>query len=342
MPERLGFAVVGAGTMGKRHARVYQELRDVDLVAVVDSDESRAKELAGHLGGVEWHTDYRALLEDARIAGITVATPDHLHRNPVIECLEAGKHVLVEKPLATTLEECDAILRTERESGKVLMVNYNHRWAPPYAVAKQAIQDESKGKPVMAYARKNDTIYVPTEMLSWSAGTSPASFLSSHDIDLVRWFFGREVRTVYARGIRRILKEKGIDTFDAIQAMVEFDGGAIATFESSWIYPNTYPTLTDSFIELILEKGSIHVDRKAEMVEVSDEKAYQYPTLSISCEIGGRIEGAFKYAIEHFIDCIREERQPDVSGADGRAVAEIVEAIHRSIRTNQVIHLPLT
>lgn len=336
-----GFAVIGTGIMGEKHARVYAESPHTHLVAVADLNERRARSVAERYGNVRAVTDYRTLFEDPAIVGVSVATPDHLHVRPVVDALEAGRHVLVEKPLATTPADCNAIIDAARRSGSKIMVNYSHRWAPPYVAAKRAVEDGTRGRPIMAYARKNDTIYVPTEMLQWAEGTTPASFLSSHDIDLVRWYFRSEARRVYAHGVKRVLKARGIDTYDAIQALVEFDGGSMATFESSWIYPNTFPTTTDSFVELVLEQGSIHIDRKAEMVEVSNPESFHYPTLSIACEIDGRLEGAFKYSIEHFVRCVAEDKEPQITAQDGRAVAEIVEAIHRSIKQQQPIHLPL-
>ncbi len=341
MPAQIGMAVIGAGIMGKLHARVYNQLPQCRLVAVADLNGERARSLAAELGGVDWYEDYAAMLADERIQAVSVATPDHLHRQPVIDCLQAGRHVLVEKPLATSLADCDAMMAAERATGKRLMVNYTHRWAPPYAVAKQRLTQGAMGQPVMAYARKNDTIYVPTEMCPWLAQSSSADFLSSHDIDLVRWYFGLEAESVYARGVKRVLKARGIDIYDAIQALVTFRGGAIATFESSWIYPNTFPTATDSFIELVMEAGVIHLDRKQEIVDACDAGAYTFPKVSINYEIDGRIEGAFRCCLEHFARCIQEDRPPLVSSTDGRKVAEIVTAIHLSLESGGIVPLPL-
>ncbi|HHW09812.1 MAG TPA: Gfo/Idh/MocA family oxidoreductase [Firmicutes bacterium] len=338
---KLGAAVIGAGNMGKMHARIYKELYQAELIAVADINEERARELATAMGGVDYYKDYTEMLKDERIEVISVTTPDHLHEEPVTACLEAGRHVLVEKPLATSLEACDRMLAAEKKAGKILMVNFNHRWAPPYAATKNQLRQGKQGRPVMAYARKNDTIWVPTGMCPWLQHSSSADFLSSHDIDLVRWFFELEVKSVYACGVKRVLKGMGYDTYDAIQALVRFDGDAIATFESAWIYPDTYPTLTDSFIELVMERGVIHIDRQREMVDAVDNEKHYYPKSNLSCEIEGRLQGAFKYCIEHFLHCAETGAMPMTSAADARKTAEVVAAIHRSLETGQVVELPL-
>ena len=340
--SEIRIGVIGVGTMGRMHAEVYRALPQTKLVALADSNLERAKEIAALADDhVRCYDNYEKLLRDPEVDAVSIALPDSAHKEPVTAALQAGKHVLVEKPLATTLADCDRMLEVAKSSGKILMVNYTHRWAPPYAKAKELMASGKLGGPIMAYARKSDVIKVVTELWPWLAESTPPAFLSSHDIDLVRWFFESEAKSVYARGVKRVLKGKGIDTLDVAQALVEFENGAIATFESGWIYPDTFPTYTDSYIELVAERGVIHLDRKQEIVEVADEDAYTFPKISISCRIDGRLEGAFKWCLEHFIQCIKENKEPFTSARNARQVAEIVEAIHRSIESGQPVSLPL-
>src|SRR5690606_5121549 len=113
-----------------------------------------------------------------------------LHRDICAAAAEAGKHFMVEKPLTTSLAEADELIERVTRSGVKAMTCFNHRWIPAYARAYQEIEAGNIGRPVLAYARKNDRIYVPTEMLSWAGSTTPAWFLSCHDVDLVTWFMG--------------------------------------------------------------------------------------------------------------------------------------------------------
>ncbi|HHY46954.1 MAG TPA: Gfo/Idh/MocA family oxidoreductase [Firmicutes bacterium] len=338
--EEVRVGVIGAGVMGQLHARAAAESNRERLVAVVDLDEARAREVAGRYGA-EAYSDYMRLLDRGDVDVVCVATPDSMHSEPVKACLAAGKHVLVEKPLATTLEDSRAILDAERASGKILMVNYTHRWAAPYAKAREMIEQGALGKPIMIYARKNDTIDIPLKSIKWSSETSPAKFLSSHDLDLALWYFESRITEVYARGVKRLLKARGLDVYDAIQALVKFENGAIGTFESAWIYPNTFPNPTDSYIQLVGEKGVITLDRRQEIVEAATEDAYTYPKVTIVSIIDGKLRGAFKDAHEHFIDCVLTGKKPLTSGELGHHVAEVTVAIHKSIELGRSISLPL-
>ena len=340
--NRVKVAVIGAGLMGSLHARATAESDRETLVAIADLDQSRAKRLAEQYGASAYYADYKEMLKRENIDAICIATPDSAHAEPVLDCLAANKHVLVEKPLATTLEDSLAILEAEQKSSALLMVNYSHRWAAPYAMAKDMIASGELGKPIMLYARKNDTISVPLNMLRWAEETSPVKFLSSHDIDLAIHFFESEVAEVYAHGAKTVLAQKGLDVYDAVQALVKFRNGAFGTFESAWIYPNTYPNPTDSYIQLVGEKGVVTLDRRTEMIEAATEGAFTYPKISITAIVGGKLTGAFKYAHDHFIDCVLTGKKPDVTAASGHHVTEVTIAIHRSIETGRPVSLPLT
>lgn len=336
--DKIGFGIIGAGIMGEKHARVFSELPYSRVVAVADLDEKKAKRVAVKYGGRNY-SDYKKLLEDPHIRAVCVATPDFLHFEPVIAALDAGKDVLVEKPLATSLSEARKIVEKAKDSKSKLMVNYTHRWAAPYANAMLSIKNGDIGEAIMAYARKNDTLWVPTEMMNWADKTSPADYLSTHDIDLVRWFFKSEIKLVYAQGVSKVLKKRKINTEDAIQAAVKFENGAIATFESAWIYPDSFPTPTDSFIELVGTEGVIHIDRKKESVEISSKDKYSFPKISLESEIDGSLQGGFRLCLEYFLKSILEDRSPEPSAEDGLKIVEIVEAIHQSLEKEKPITL---
>jgi predicted dehydrogenase len=192
---------------------------------------------------------------------------------------------------------------------------------------------------VLAYARKNDTIEVPTEMLSWAAETTPSWFLSSHDIDLVCWYFQSQPTEVYATEVRKVLRARGIDTPDAIQAQVRFADGSVATFEACWTYPNTFPTMTDSFVELILTRGVIHLDRKREQIEIAGEQRFEYPRNLLVNRVGGRPSGSTYAAVTHFVDAVLDGHDPLVSLESSVRVTQILEAIHRSCTEGVAIRI---
>ncbi len=338
MKDRVTIGIVGAGIMGSQHARIYSELEHAKLLAVADVDQKKAEAAAGRHGARAF-ADYRRMLELAEIDAIHIATPDHLHVRPVLDALQAGKHVLVEKPLATTVEDALAIVEASKRAGRHVMVNYTHRWAAPYAHARAVIASGEIGKPLMVYARKDDAIWAATEMMGWTASTSSASYLSTHDIDLVLWWLDTDVESVYALGVKEVLKARGIDTEDAIQALVRFSSGAIGTFESCWVLPNTMPTVTDSFIEIVGEKGSIHVDRIHEGVKVATQDKYEFPKVSLTLEIDGRVRGGIAFCLEQFVDALRNGRKPEPGAEHGLKIVRISAAIQRSIRQGQPVRV---
>jgi len=124
-----------------------------------------------------------------------------------------------------------------------------------------------------------------------------------------------------------------------IQAQVKFASGAFVTFESGWIYPNTFPSTVDSFMEVIGTKGHVHLDRKRESIEVSSEKKFSYPKVFLNYEIFGRMRGAFPSCLEDFLYAILNDTTPVVTGFAGRQVTATLEAIHQSLETGQSVHI---
>ena len=192
------------------------------------------------------------------------------------------------------------------------------------------------------YARKNDTIAVPTQLISWAKNTSCVHFLSTHDIDMIRWFLGEPDATeVYAASSIELLHSKGIPTPDAVQAIVKFSNGTVATFESGWIYPPSYPTLAESYLHIVGDKGIIQIDRREENITVANQEGVFYPRTCLSGTIDGRLEGSMRWALEHFISSILENHRPLTSAESAIKVVEIAEAIHLSIKEKRNILLPL-
>lgn len=335
--RKVRVGIIGAGIMGHSHAAVLADYPASEVVAVASRSKESAEKLAGSCGAALVYTDHQTLLANSEIDMVTIATPDHLHADAIIDTAQAGKHLLVEKPFTTSVADADRALTVVRQAGVKAMTLFSHRWVPAYAQTKIRIEAGDLGQPLLAYTRKNDRIYVPTQMLGWAGDTTPAWFLSSHDIDLVCWYFDEPAEEVYATAVSKVLKARGIDTPDAIQAQVRFQSGAVATFEACWTYPDTFPTMTDSFVEVIGTSGVIHLDRKTEQIELATESVYQYPRNLLRMEIHGRQAGAVPNAIQHMVDCVREDREPIVTLESSRQVTAILEAIHQSIETRQTV-----
>jgi len=338
MKDQVSIGIIGAGIMGQKHARIYTEMESARVVGIADIDGSKAEELAGRYKVPRAFDSYSQLLEMDELEAVHVATPDFAHKEPVKDALAAGKHVLVEKPLATTVADAKEIVELSRQTGKHVMVNYTHRWAAPYAQTKNVVAAGKLGDPVMVYAKKDDTLWASTEMMSWTARTSSASYLSTHDLDLVLWWLDTDVEHVYALGVKNVLQKRGIDTEDAIQALVRFTNGAVGTFESCWVLPKSMPVTTDSYIEVIGTEGAIHIDRLHEGLKVATKDDYTFPKLSLGCEIFGRMQGGMQMCLEHFVDAVRGGEKPQPDAEHGLKIVKVSVAIQKSIATGGVVY----
>jgi predicted dehydrogenase len=337
---KLRIGVIGLGIMGEQYVRIYQRYPLTEVVAVAARTQEKASVIAAKYGVANACASWKDLLARNDVDAVCIATPDGQHYEPASAAMQAGKHVLIEKPMTTNLAEADELVRISRETGVKVQVAFNHRWLAPYHHGRTAIESGAIGKPISAYARKNDTIYVPTEYISWAAQTTPAWFLSCHDIDLVRWFFGSEPMEVRAWGVKRVLAARGIDTWDTIQAQVRFSCGAIAVFESAWIYPNTFPTIVDSFVAVTGEAGHLHFDRKRESIELSTNQAFTYPKNFLTSDVFGTLRGAFPACLEDFARCVLEDRPTAVNAQDGRQVTAVLTSLHESLATGQTVAVP--
>ena len=331
-PIRVG--IIGLGIMGKQYARVYAEHPLSKVAAVCARRPEQVEEFAQRYSA-PGYTDHRKMLERDDLDAVVVATPDAHHFVFARDVLESGRHVLVEKPFTTSTAEADELNRIARRGKRKIQVAFNHRWLSAYYQTRKAIAAGEIGMPLMGYARKNDTIHVATKHINWAGTTTSAWFLSSHDIDLMRWWLESEPVEARAWGRREVLVKMGIPTYDIIQAQVKFASGAFVTFESGWIYPNTFPSTVDSFMEVIGSSGHVHLDRKRESIEISTEKKFTYPKGFLIADTFGRLRGAFPACLEDFLLAIRNDTEPHVNGIDGRQVTAVLEAIHQSLETGE-------
>ena len=337
--ERVGFGVIGTGTWGELHARIYASTEGMTLGGVSDLVESRAESVAQAYGTCHY-ADYHDLLADDLIKAVSIVTPDFAHAEIAVAAAEAGKHILVEKPLAMTVEDCQRVIDAAERSGVKLMVDFHNRWSPPFFKAWEAIRQGEIGEPQHVYFRLNDTIFVPTEMLSWAGKTTVEWFIGTHSIDTVRWLLEDEVRRVYAVSRSEVLKGMGIDTPDFYQATLEFCSGAIAVIENSWILPRTTPNIIDLKCEVIGSKGSLYLDTSHNRtLEKYTETEATYPDFLVLPTIYGEQAGFAAESIRHFIDCVLHDRQPRVTGQDGLEVTKVIQAIEESVRSGNPVEV---
>lgn len=196
--KQIRMGIVGAGTWGATHASIYAEHICADPVAICDMNKEKAQAIADKYGIRKVYTDYKELAADPEIDAVAIVTPDFAHADIACAMADAGKDILIEKPLATTREDIDRICEAVERNGVRCMVDLHNRWNAPFNKAKQEIASGKLGKPYTAYIRHSDVKWVATDMLSWAAKSSILWFLGSHSLDSLRWLVDSEAKRVYS------------------------------------------------------------------------------------------------------------------------------------------------
>ncbi len=338
-----GFGVIGAGIVGGGlHAHVYRHLPQAELIAVCDLNEERAREVAERYAAPHVYSDYRDLLARDDIAAVSIATPDFAHRDIAVAAAEAGKHILVEKPLATTTEDAEAITRAVDMAGVKLMVAFQNRVNPAFVAGRQALLAGELGELKYIYARLSNTKFVPRQMLLWASRSSALWFLASHTLDMACWLLRDRPARVYAVSRSGVLREMGIDTQDFHVAIVEFAGGAVVTLENSWILPETEPNVFNLKMELLGSDGSLYINTSDHrMVEKYTGDAHSLPdTLGFTLDpASARISGFTLETIARFVDAVVVDAPVLATGAEGALVTRVLCAIEESARRGQPVEL---
>ncbi len=329
--KKIGFGIIGAGMWGRAHAEVYSTHPMAALAAICDTDLEKARALAAQFGSPPVYGNFERLMEDPAVDAVAVVTPDFAHCTPILAAARTCKDVLVEKPLATTSEDLDRILEAVTRSGVRCMVDFHNRWSPPIVVARQSIAAEELGRLVSAYVRLNDTIHVPTCMLSWAARSSILWFLGSHAVDTLRFLSGDEVERVYAVVRSGVLNARGIEVPDIYQAILEFRSGMIATTENNWIVPDTNPSVNDFKINVLGSKGMISLDlTHNQLIEKYLEKSAFHPDVLVAPCIHGKRPGFAYESIRTFVDCLAQDKPLPVTLKDGIRVSRVILAMFES------------
>lgn len=333
----LRCAVVGLGTFGSFHARVWNELPETSLAAVCDKNEARAAEIGARYG-VPWYTDHRAMLRECGCDAVSVATPDHLHRAVAVDCARAGKHILVEKPLATTREDVHAICDAAAQSGVRAMCDLHNRVNPPFALARQQIERGALGGVRSIYLRMNDACSVATGMLSWTKDSSILWFVGVHSLDLICFLSGSRPRRVYAASTRGVLDGMGIPAVDLYQTSLEMENGVIAQMENGWIVPNGSPSLIDMKCSVLCAEGMLKVNGSdSDLLRVYTPQRMDTPSCIARPEIGGSVTGFAVENLRNFARGILEDAAFSSTLREAADVCRAIEAIHESAR----LHAPV-
>ena len=344
MAEKLKIAAVGCGSIGFRHQQGHLACPESELVAVCDMDVEKAEKRAKELGIERWYPSIADMLANEECDAVDVVTADHLHFEPVMECLEAGKHVLCEKPLSLSLDEAQQMVAKAEEKGVYLSIDYNRRFAPGYARAREWFDAGECGR--LAYIDMKLSQGGPTH--SWKGEYYLLYELQTHAVDLLRWF-GGEIVAVCAQMARPRLDtvpEGETACYTSMAISVRFaDKSAdshesVATLMASWDSDFIHPI---ERLEICGDKGEIVVDNvlsKATLLRRDDQVVEEYrPSIFRMEQLA--FDGTFALRMDAWAKDLAVGREPMPSGRDGLQAMRVIDAIVRSWEEKREVEVPI-
>lgn len=336
---KLQVGVIGCGSIARhRHLPEYAHNHRVEIRAVCDTVEERVQETAAKYGA-KAYTDYKELLKDPEIQAVSVCLPNYLHASVTIAALEAGKHVLCEKPMAVSSAEAEAMIQAAKKADKRLMIGQNQRFMPAHIKAKQLLHSGRLGA-VLTFR----TEFSHGGPEGWSIDGAKSWFfrkeealvgsmgdLGVHKSDLIRWLLEDEVVSV---GAHIATLEKVATVEDNAVCTLQMRSGAIGTLTASW----TYHPGEDNSTHLYCEHGVMHIgaDKTYQVIVHYDDG--QEDKIEVGA-IATNEKQTTSGVIDEFVDAIFSRRESAIPGEEGKASLEVILAALESAQTKRIIAL---
>jgi len=354
MSEPLGVALFGCGGVSAGHFSAYATNPKARLIAAVDVRPELAEAAAKQWGAERWYTSSAEALADPEVQIADLCLPHHLHAPVAIEAANAGKHVFVEKPIANTLAEADAMIAACRENKVLLMVDQTKRYQNRHRKLKELLDVGYVGDPILVRgAYLQDITYAwqhmdPARLKGYWKHDGVISGIGIHALDLLRWLIGEAV-AVQAVASTSDMIDPARRTEDSGLVLLTFANGCIGQVTVSYVLK--HPHLGASWdvmpIEIYGRDGSLQMDEHDTITVTSDKIAgdigpgvFQVQTRPAVGASRPPAEG-MAGAIEHLLDCVLNGTQPLTHGEDARASLELVEAAYQSINEGRAVRLPL-
>lgn len=358
--KKMRTGVIGCGKVGSFHAQAYAQLAGSEFTAVCDADRGRAESFAAQWG-VRAYTDVEQMCREAQLDVVSVCTPHPLHANPAAAAADCGCHVLVEKPLAATLADCDAIIEAGERNHVTIGTMVQRRFYRPCMRIHQAIEAGKLGKPVLGMVtmlgwRDEDYYRSDPWRGSWKGeGGGVLVNQAPHQLDLLLWYMG-EVDEVY--GVWKNLNHPYIEVEDTAAAVVKFKNGGVGSIVvSNSQNPALYGKVhifgdngaaagvqTDGGAMFIAGMSSITEPPVNDLWTVPGEEQLLPRWQEEDRAFFNSVDSMHHYhtqQIQDFLDAVAQGRKPLVDAAEGRRTVELFTAIYRSTRDGVPVKFPL-
>jgi predicted dehydrogenase len=356
MKPRIG--IIGGGIYGTTMLKVYSaahRMGQIQLVSLADIKEDILKEQEKKFK-VKGYLDYKEMLEKEHLDAVAIVTPDYLHREIAMEVANFGVHMLVQKPLDVTVEGAQEMVKVAQENKVMLYVDFHKRFDPGHIQLKADIKKGKLGKIQYGYIWMEDTIVIPSVWFkNWAQYSSPAWFIGIHFYDVLYWLLESRPKRIYATGIKDKLLGMGIDTYDSIQAKIEFENNVTFTVDSSWILPKSFPSVVNQGLRIVGSDGIWEVDSQDRGIfyAIEDDPRANIPNyygmLETEDPLYGLVpQGYIAESMLYFLQMINKLKAgvplDDLnncypSGKEAIVSTQICEIIHQSVKQKRIIEL---
>lgn len=315
--KETNVGVIGVGSMGYNHVRIYSELENANLVAISDMVRGTLDKVSKEFNTVGY-VDYDNILQIDDIELVNICVPTVFHHDVVMSAIEAGKNVLVEKPIASKLSEAKEMIDAAKDAGVTLATGHVERFNPAVRVAKDLIDSGEIGEIVTANSKRLGP-YPPR-----IRDVGVAIDLAIHDIDIFNYLFDSKANTVYANMSSKL---KNCEFEDHAEIMTKYDSGVLSILETNWLTPYKKRQLNITGID-----GIISVDYGNQTVTLYKENNQVE-------EVKVENKEPLKEELRSFVNCVQNNTRPEVSGEDGYEALRIVDAAMTSAKDKRLVYL---
>jgi predicted dehydrogenase len=338
MKESIGLCLIGAGRAGMIHARNFvSRVPHAHMVAVSDVVAESAQAAAKELGIDCWYTDYQEALKNEEVDAVIVVTPTKYHHDIVIAAANAKKHILCEKPMAMTKEECEEMIEAAKANNVKLQIGFMRRFDESFRRAKEIIDSGAIGDVVLVKSLTHGPSTPHEWMYDIEKSNGPLAEVNSHDIDTLRWLSGSEAESLYAMaGNYRCedAKEKYPDFYDTVVMNVRMKNGSMGNIDGAQGVQYGY----DARVDILGTKGCIQIGDLKDKTTVTYTKENGMVSDVVKSWMN-LFRDAYVNEDISFIEAVRNDTEPEVTGWDGLKAVEMVKAGNESIKTGKIVRL---
>lgn len=336
--KKIGICLIGAGRAGMIHGRNFRtSVPNAYVAAVVDPVSDTAIAASRELEVETWYTDYKLALENKNVDAVVIVTPTKYHCELATMAAAAGKHILCEKPMAMTVDECEQMELASKKHGVKLQLAFMRRFDSAFVEAKKIIDSGDIGDVVLIRSNTRGPSVPQPWMYDISKSNGPLAEVNSHDIDTLRWFSGSEFASLYAIGGNfrcPDAKEDFLDFYDNVALVGNFVNGMQGMIDGAQGVRYGY----DARAEILGTKGCIFLGRtKEKAITVCGPNMKKYNEFTNSWR--ELFRDAYLEEDIAFIDCILNDSEPRVTGHDGKMAVKIVNAGNLSITEKRIVYL---